>query len=114
MRKTLVALAGVSILALSFASAAQAAPAKITRDFGCNLFNGNGSLVTVRDATLSVVTSSGNANLTCRATGLTPPPDGKAAVQRGFGCNTFLGFTTKSHSTVSPSGNSKLVCQVKH
>ncbi len=112
MRKTLMALVGASLLALSFAAVAQAQnSATITRDFGCNLFDGNGNLVNVSESK-SVVTSSGHETLKCSAKGLPPADDGRAAVQRGFVCNTFLGTTTKTHSTVSASGNSTLTCRV--
>ena len=113
MRKTLLTLAGASLLALSFASAAQAQnAAQIIVDQGCNLFDGNGNLVSA-DADHAVITSSGNNNLTCKAKGLAPTPDGKALVTRGFLCNASGVLTNKTHSTVSPNGNSKLVCQGK-
>lgn len=111
MKKTLMTLAGASLLALSFASAAQA-QATINRDQGCNLFNGLGNLV-FADTDHTVITPSGKNNLTCRAKGLTPTPDGRALVTRGFPCNTSGGSTTKTHSIVTPSGNSTLICQVK-
>jgi len=84
--------------------------ATITRDLGCLLFDGNDALV-FADADKVVVTSSGKATLKCSGD-VTPPPDGKAHVMKGFVCSTPLGFTTNSHSTVSASGHSTLTCRV--
>ena len=75
----------------------------INEDSGCNIYGVNASLH-------SVVTSSGNTSLICKAkkTSLTP------GVTSDFGCNTFLGLTTNSQLVVSNSGNATLRCQVKH
>ena len=85
----------------------------IEKDFGCNVFDGNGVLTFVTDANISIVTSSGNTTLVCKAKGL-PNDQGMAVVTSGFGCGTFLGFTWDSQNTVSASGNVTLRCQVKH
>ena len=111
----LAVLACVAFVAMPTTSHLMAAPnnaASIDKDFGCNLFDGNGFLVSANAKNISVVTSSGHTTLKCSSKGVTPAANGRAAVQSGFLCNTMLGLTTDTHSTVSASGNSKLTCRI--
>jgi hypothetical protein len=85
----------------------------IDKDFACGLMDGNGNFHLVTDGTISIVTSSANTTLVCKAKGL-PNDQGMAVVTSGFPCGTFLGGTTDSQNTVSASGNVTLRCQVKH
>ena len=101
------------VIAVSGFTADDNNAAFIQKDFGCGLFDGNGDYHLVTDANISIVTSSGNTTLMCKAKGL-PNDQGKAVDISGFGCNTALGYTEDSQNTVSASGNVTLRCQVKH
>ena len=116
MRRLIILFALVTLFGVMTVGVAQADPdgsnpnsASISRDFGCNVFDGDGNLV-FTTGSLSIVTSSGHTTLKCSAD--VENTTGKAQVMKGFGCNTFLGFTTNSHSTVSASGKSTLTCRV--
>lgn len=86
--------------------------AGITKDFGCNVFDGYGGLVTTYES-INVTNHGGNTTLVCKATDV-PTPGGSAIVTSGMACNTIGGgFTTDSHNVVSPNGNATLRCQVK-
>jgi hypothetical protein len=83
--------------------------AAIVRGFGCSLTDGNGNFV-FTTATLSVITSSGNALTKCQAD-VTPSSGGTAVITSGFPCFVNGGYTTKTHETVSASGQATLICQ---
>ena len=85
--------------------------AGIARDFGCNLFDGEGNVVPA-DKSHSVVTSDGASNLKCSAQ-VAPPSSGHAEVLEGFPCGTLAGLTTDSHNVVSKSGKAKLTCTIE-
>lgn len=99
----------------AFADSANAAT--ITKDFGCGGFvptptGGFGSFLISNDGTHSVVTSSGVTSLICKfdiPAGLEPATATRAS---GFGCGTFLGFTTDSKMVASPGGNATLTCKI--
>ena len=93
---------------------AYAAAATITMDSGCLLFNGNDVLVVASSdhAVVTNVTNNNQTILKCSVKGTTPPPSGKAAILKEFGCNTPGGFTTNTRSVVSASGNSTLTCKL--
>jgi len=83
----------------------------IIRDLGCSMSDGDGNLV-FADTDHSVITTSGKNNFRCQAT-VAPPSSGHAEVRRGFGCDTDLGFTTKTHSVVSDLGDATLTCHFR-
>ena len=113
LRLSAVCLAAVLVIVLSGLTTTDNNAAFIEKDFGCNLFDGNGTLTSVYDANISIVTSSGNTTLVCKAKKL-PNDQGKAVITEGFLCGTFLGTADYSKNTVSASGNVTLTCMVKH
>ena len=107
-------VAGVSThLALADPDGSNPNSASISRDAGCSLFDGEGNSVSA-DGSISIVTHGPTTTLICHADTGVPTPDGKAAVQSGFLCGTYLGITTDTHSTVTPDGLSTLVCRVNN
>jgi len=83
----------------------------ITKDFVCGLLDGDGGFVITNDGNHSVVTSSGHTTLICKVKGVANST-GKAVILRGFGCFTFLGFTTDSKEIISASGKATLRCRI--
>ncbi len=112
LKLTAISLTFALIVVLSGFSSGDNNAAFIDRDFGCNVFDGNGGLTSVIGANITVVTSSGHTTLVCKAKGL-PNDQGKAVIYRGFTCNTYLGPTNDSQNTVSASGNVTLTCTLK-
>ena len=114
MKKTLMTLAAAAVLAVGFASGANAAAATIINDFGCILIAADGPYGFTVSTTDShaVVTNNirGNSVLKCKFKA-PPNPLGRAFNNRGFPCGTFAGGTTKSHVTVSRTGNVTLTCR---
>ena len=94
-----------------FAHSGNPNSAFITKDFGCNVIDGDGVFVFTADGNVSVVTSSGHTTLICKVKGVANST-GRAVIFRDFGCNTLLGFTTNSQNTVSASGNVTLRCRI--
>lgn len=93
----------------AFAQSANAA--SVVKDVGCSGFvPGGGGLFTTESH--SVVTSSGVTSLICNfdiPAGSEPLTATRAV---GFGCGTFLGFTTDSKMVASPGGNATLTCKI--
>jgi len=91
--------------------------ASISKDFGCGGFvptdtGGFGSFLISFDGTHSVVTSSGVTSLICKFDIPAGQEPAKATHASGFGCGTFLGFTTDSKMVASPGGNATLTCKI--
>ena len=113
MKKMIISFVAIFVMAIvlvSFKGTKTNDAASINKDFTCGMFDGDGGFV-VTDASHSVVTSSGNSTLKCSAKGVANSTGGSVKYE-GFGCNTFLGFTTDSREIVSTSGNATLTCQV--
>ena len=87
--------------------------ASISKDFGCGVIDGNGIGFFTPDGTISVVTHGATSILKCQASGA-PNDTGRAVVISGFGCGTFLGFTTDTLNVVSEDGNVTLICRVNN
>ena len=85
--------------------------ASISKDFGCLLFNGDGTALVFTDNSHSVVNDNGG-NMWCKAD-VSPPSSGQAAHYGPFGCNTPAGFTTEGTQVVSASGKATLKCPVR-
>ena len=124
MRNKLLAggLGLVMVVALIAAAPPTAAPtvalpfgATVITDFGCGIVPadwGGPIFLFSPDRNHSVATPSGNTTLKCHfdiPAGLEPS---KAFRARGFGCGTFLGFTTNSMAVASPGGKVTLTCQI--
>lgn len=84
--------------------------AGVTKDAGCNLFDGFGILVSATDD-ITVTNHGGNTTLVCKAKDVATP--GVTVKMNGFRCNTLAGPATNSQSVVSADGNSTLRCQIK-
>ena len=121
MRRLITLLALATMFGVMMVGVAQADPdpdrsspnsASIDRGFGCAVFDGDGNIVPVAegDGSLSIITTRHHTTLKCTADVINPT--GKAQVQRGFSCSTFIGLTNDSHSIVSASGKSKLTCRL--
>ncbi len=116
------ALAALSLVAVVIAAIAMTsptaqagtkalrAPATVIKDFDCGVIDGDGGFF-LTDASLTVITSSGNSILKCSAKGV-PNSTGQAVQYDDFECGTFIGTTFDSHETVSASGNVTLTCKV--
>ncbi len=87
--------------------------ASIQKGFGCGVIDGDGFGVFTPDGRISVVTSSGNTTLICKAKGVANST-GKAVRFEGFACGTALGLTFDSQNIVSASGNVTLRCRINH
>jgi hypothetical protein len=121
MRKTLMALAGASVLAIGFAGTAFAGPAAVINDQGC--FAGAsitppsvGAIFATSDHVTDTNNARGNAQLTCKFSG--NPAVAKAFKSTGFTCGILLaapgpGFvvTTNSRLVYTASGNATLSCK---
>ncbi len=118
MRKTLMALAGAALLAVGFASGANAA-ALVISDQGCSVLDGNNMIVSAgSDHSVLTGNARGNAKLTCKVKGVAPGP------ARFFGsarnnANSKLpclilgaGSTYDWSNIVSASGNVTLQCKL--
>ena len=114
---TAIALAGFASVSSVSAVAQSANAATITKDFGCGGFvpdaNGNFASGLTTLESHSVVTSSGNTKLVCHFDIPAGQEPAKATHAAGFGCNTFLGFTTDSKMVATPGGKATLTCSVK-
>ena len=107
----------VASLPVMPAAAQSANAAWILKDFGCGGFvptatGGFGSGLFTIEGTHSVVNSAGNTSLVCQfdiPAGLEPATATKAS---GFGCGTFLGFTTDTKMVATPGGEATLTCKI--
>ena len=113
LKLTAICLTFALVVVLSGFTSGDNNAAFIDKDLGCGLFDGNEDFHYVTDGTISVVTSSGNTTLVCKAKNL-PNDQGKAVITKGFLCGTYLAITTNSKNIVSASGNVTLTCKVKH
>ena len=118
MKKILAAASCLALVAsLGFATPAFADPAVvITADNACVGFvpTPTGGFGTFLIGSLhSVVTSSGNSQLVCKFDITAGQEPAKATRAEGFGCGTFLGFTTDTKMVASPGGQATLVCKVR-
>ena len=109
MKKYLGFLFGVTLSSAAFGQAS------VADEFGCFLSPSDSGLAVglfSTEKTHSVITPSGNTSLVCHF----KIPSGfelsRAIVNSGFGCGTFLGFTTDSRSVVNPGGNATLTCKI--
>lgn len=84
--------------------------AGVTKDAGCYLYDGYGSLV-LANSDITVVNNGGNTTLTCKAKGVATP--GYTVKFKDFLCYTFSGFTSNTYNVVSDLGDATLRCQIK-
>lgn len=109
-----VSLVAAGLAASAGVSDARAEGATVIDEFGCALLGASSGLGINLFTTVSheVITPSGNTVLKCHF----DIPDGyepdKAINNKGFLCNTFLGVTTDSKSTVTPGGEAVLTCNI--
>lgn len=108
---TAIALTGMATASVTPAVAQSENAASIEKDVGCSGFVPGGiGLFTTE--TRSITTSSGNTKLVCHfdiPEGFEPET---AVSDEGFGCNTFLGFTTDSRMVATPGGRALLTCEI--
>ena len=113
MKKLLIPFVALFVIAISLTSwrsnSAKEA-ATVINDFGCQLYDGDGNLV-LADASQVVITSSGNTNFKCSASGVANST-GKAVVYKDFLCFAYTDFTSDTHETVSANGNATLQCKI--
>ncbi len=112
-----IALVTASMIPAAPAMAQSANAANINKDFGCGGFvpsasGGFASFLVSFDGTHSVVTSSGVTSLVCHFDIPAGQEPAKATQASGFGCGTFLGFTTDSKMVASPGGRATLTCRI--
>lgn len=107
----------VASLPVMPAAAQSANAATISKDFGCGGFvptasGGFGPFIVSFEGTHSTTNSAGVTSLVCHfdiPAGLEPATATKAS---GFGCGTFLGFTTDSKMVATPGGQATLTCKI--
>ena len=109
---TAIAIAAAALLSSGTANA----QATVIDDIGCGILatdygTGAGSNLASTDS-ITVVTPSGNTQLTCffDASGAGVPA--KAVKMEGFPCGTLLGSTTDTQSIATPKGRVVLKCHV--
>ena len=122
MRKLSCSLAAIALVAASMIPAAPAMAqsenaADVTKDFGCGGFvptasGGVASRLRSFDGTHSVTNSAGVTSLVCHFDIPAGQEPAKATQASGFGCGTFLGFTTDSKMVASPGGRATLTCKI--
>ena len=122
MRKLSCSLAAIALVAASMIPAAPAMAqsenaADVTKDFGCGGFvptasGGVASRLRSFDGTHSVTNSAGVTSLVCHFDIPAGREPAKATQASGFGCGTFLGFTTDSKMVASPGGRATLTCKI--
>ena len=117
---------GISAIALGMvvaslpvmpAAAQSANAATISKDFGCGGFvptatGGFGSFLVSFEGTQSVSNSAGVTTLICRFNIPAGQEPATATRASGFGCGTFLGFTTDSKMVATPGGEATLTCKI--
>ena len=117
---------GISAIALGMvvaslpvmpAAAQSANAATITKDFGCGGFvptatGGFASFLFSSDGTQSVINSAGVTTLICHFDIPAGQEPATATRASGFGCGTFLGFTTDSKMVATPGGEATLTCKI--
>ncbi|MCF3108234.1 hypothetical protein LL912_05540 [Niabella sp. CC-SYL272] len=115
MKKVSILFAAVIAIAVATISwkAADNAAVRIT-DFGCGFSDGNGNPFFTDNSSI-VITSSGNGNFKCQASGV-PNSTGKAVKYggdiTGGWCFTQAGITDDWQEVISADGNATLICKV--
>ena len=124
MRKTLMTLAGAVLLAVGFASGANAAAALVITDVACSVLDGTGTVFVTSDShAVNANNANGNGKISCKAKGAANPI-GKAV--RFYGparnnTNSALlcgipgpggGITGDWTNIVSASGRVTLTCHL--
>ena len=107
---TAIAMGGIATASITPAAAQSENAATIDKDFGCVLFEGGYALVTTESH--SVITSSGNTKLVCHFDVPEGTEPDTVIKSEGFGCGTFLGFTTDSNAVITPGGKAVLTCEI--
>ncbi len=119
LKKFIVGAIAGAVLSVPLAGVAGADPvpgpgsnnaAENNKHFTCRIFDGN-DVLQFTDQSHSVVTSSGNTTVKCKAT-VTPSSTGQVVKREGFPCGTFLGVTNDSLEIISASGEAMLTCIV--
>jgi|GEM_PF-4917941 len=109
----LTAVVAFSFLLISWNKAAKIAASVHINDFSCGVLDGNGGFALATGDI--VITSSGNGNMKCKATGV-GNSTGSAVIwnnaNTGLLCGTAAGVTDDWHNVVSASGNVTLQCKV--
>lgn len=113
----MLGLVAGSITPISPALAQSVNAANITKDFGCGGFvptatGGFASFLITFGGTTSVVNSAGVTSLICNFDIPAGQEPATATRASGFGCSTFLGFTTDSTMVASPGGKATLTCRI--
>jgi len=109
-----VALFFVAVALVSWRSQSTAkSPAIHINDAGCGLYDGDGNF-TLASSDQTIITSSGNGKLTCKASDLANST-GQAVKydfeSTGQFCGTALGITDDWQEVVSASGQATLQCR---
>jgi hypothetical protein len=104
-----VALVFVAISLGARPSEAQEEGAVVIKEFGCSANLPPAPSLFTFEQTQSVITPSGRTKLTCHFEG---SPIEETTVQKDFGCNTYLGFTTESYFVYTKSGQGTLTCRI--
>ncbi len=115
-------LAGAALLAVGFASGANAAAALVITDVACGVLDGNGNVFVTSDShAVNANNANGNGKISCKAKGAANPT-GKAVrfygparnnANSGLPCNIpNLGSTGDWTNIVSASGRVTLTCHL--
>lgn len=117
MRVTLSIALACALAISSQPGMAQSSGATVMKDGPCGGFvpTASGGIGAIIWSTDSVAVSKGNgsSSISCHFDIPAPLIPATTTRARGFGCYTYLGFTTDSRMLASSGGNATLSCRVR-
>ena len=117
MRVTFLIAVALTLTIATQPVAAQSGGATVSKDGPCGGFvptatGGIGPVIWTTDS-VAIVKGNGSSSVSCHFDVPAPLIPLQSTRAKGFGCFTFLGFTTDSRMLASSGGNATLTCRIR-